>query len=388
MKEKIEQRIIVLFVMMVIILVYVGMSAVKTIQESIKSNDWVNKTHAVIIEANSILSSLHAGDSALRTYLLTGDPRDQGAYRSAYAEMVEHLTVAKALTKGGEEKELQNSQILELEGLISDRIDFTRSVVQARAQGGLDAARQVMAAHPDIEPMGKIQRLVRNITDSENSLLRQRDQDSHLKAQATRTTIYTGVLVNFVLLLFAAWLMRDDLAARRRATLALEEANAQLEAKVQERTAELLKSNQSLKQENLERRWSSQALDHQLRYSQLIINSIYELVFVVSRALNISRINPAVSHQTNWEPQELVAQSLDRVLRLSVEATTGGAPPQNPILFAMHEGREIQDRDAMLLTKSGKTAPVRYSMIPLRDHDKVVGAVITVRMQSGSQKPA
>jgi len=40
-----------------------------------------------------------------------------------------------------------------------------------------------------------------------------------------------------------------------------------------------------------------------------------------------------------------------------------------------------------LLTKSGQTAPVRYSMVPLRDHDKVVGAVVTVRMQNGSRKP-
>ncbi len=387
MKEKIEQRVIGLFVLMLAILVIIAMSAVTTIQEAIKSSDWVNKTHAVIIEVNAILSSLHAGDSALRTYLLTGDARDQGAYRSAYAEMIEHLTVAKALTHSGEEKELQNPQILELENLISNRVDFTRSVVQARAQGGLEAAREVMTAHPEVEPMGKIQRLAGNITASENSLLKQRDQDSRLNAQATRTTVYTGVLVNFVLLAFVVWLMRDDLAARRRATLALEEANAQLEAKVQERTAELLKSNQSLKQENLERRWSGQSLDHQLRYSQLIINSIGELVFVISRALNISRINPAVSHHTNWEPQDLVAQSLGRVLRLNAEASAG-SPPQNPITFAMHEGREIQDRDAVLLTKSGQTAPVRYSMVPLRDHDKVVGAVVTVRMQNGSQKPA
>ncbi|MGP8198827.1 MAG: CHASE3 domain-containing protein [Limisphaerales bacterium] len=386
MKEKIEQRVIGLFVLMVGILVFVAWSAVTTINKSIESSDWVNKTHAFIIEANDILSCLHAGDSALRTYLLTGDPRDQGAYRVAYGEMLDHLVVAKALTKHGEEKELQNQQVLELETLISNRIDFTRSVVQARAQSGLDAARQLMASHPDVEPMGKIKLLVRNITDQENNLLKQRDQESHLLAQATRTTVYTGVAVNFVLLVLVVWLMRDDLSARRRATQALEDANAQLEAKVQERTAELVKTNQSLKQENLERRWSSQALDHQLRYSQLIINSIYELVFVVSRALNISRINPAVSHQTHWEPQELVAQSLDRVLRLNAESAAG-APPQNPITFAMHEGREIQDREAVLLTKSGQTAPVRYSMIPLRDHDKVVGAVITVRMQNGSRKP-
>jgi CHASE3 domain sensor protein len=387
MKEKLEQRVIGFFAVMVVILAFIASSAVTTIQRTVKSSDWVNKTHDFIIQVNDVLSCLHAGDSAMRAYLLTGDARDQGAYRSAYGEMVDHLSVAKALTRHGEEKDLQNSEVLELEGLIKERIDFTGSVVQSRAQGGLDAARQLMTAHPDVEGMGKIQRLARNITEQENNLLKQRDQEARLEAQATRTKLYTGVGANFVLLVLVVWLMRDDLAARRRATRALEEANAQLEAKVQERTADLVKANQSLKQENLERRWSSQALDHQLRYSQLIINSIYELVFVVSRALNISRINPAVSHQTNWEPQELVAQSLDRVLSLGAEPSAG-ASQQNPIVFAMHEGREIQDQDAVLLTKSGRTAPVRYSMVPLRDHDKVVGAVITVRLQNGSRKPA
>src|SRR5580700_5048908 len=113
MKENIEQRVVGLFVLMVAILVFITISAVRHIQETIKSNDWVNKTHAVIIEVNAVLSSLHAGDSALRTYLMTGDQRDQGAYRSAYAEMLEHLALAKALTKHGEEKDLQNPQILE-----------------------------------------------------------------------------------------------------------------------------------------------------------------------------------------------------------------------------------------------------------------------------------
>jgi len=385
--DQIERRVIGLFMLMVVILVCIAMSAMRNIQDSIKSNDWVNKTHDVIIHANAILSSLNAGDSALRTYLLTGDPRDQGAYRAAYADMIKNVVETKALTKHGEEKDLQNPEILELENLISNRMDFTRAVVQARTQGGLDAARQIMIAHSDAESMARIQRLVQNVNTEEDSLLKARDEDSHLKAQATRTTVYTGVAVNFVLLFIVVWLMRDDLAARRCAARALEEANALLETKVQERTAELVKANASLKQENLERKWSNQSLDHQLRYSQLIINSIGELVFVISRALNISRINPAVSLNTNWEPQDLVTQSLDRVLQLNAEASAD-SPPQNPITFAMRQGREIQDRDAVLLTKSGKTAPVRYSMVPLRDQDKVVGAVVTVRMQNGTQKPA
>ena len=64
---------------------YVAVSAVRNTERSIKSEDWVNHTHAVIIDAGDILSYLHAGDSALRTYLITGDKRDQAAYRSDLA---------------------------------------------------------------------------------------------------------------------------------------------------------------------------------------------------------------------------------------------------------------------------------------------------------------
>ena len=190
--------------------------------------------------------------------------------------------------------------------------------------------------HPDVESIGNIERAVGNLIGEENGLLRERDKEEHLQAQVTRTTVYIGVAVNFVLLAFMLWLIMDDLAARRKAAQALEEANAQLEAKVQERTAELVKTNQSLKQENLERSWSYQALDHQLRYNQLIINSIAELVFVISRALNISRVNPAVVHQTNWEPQDLIAQSIERVLQLPPDTAAGS--PQNPLILAMRDG--------------------------------------------------
>jgi PAS domain-containing protein len=174
------------------------------------------------------------------------------------------------------------------------------------------------------------------------------------------------------------------LAARRKAAHALEEANAHLEAKVQERTAELVQSNHSLKQENLERRWSYQALDHQLRYNQLIINSIAELVFVVSRALNISRVNPAVVHETNWEPQELISQSIERVLQLPPDPAGGAS--QNPLTSAMREGRQLQDRPANLLTRSGRIIPVYYTLIPLHDQDKIVGGVVTVRLRNATQE--
>jgi len=220
------------------------------------------------------------------------------------------------------------------------------------------------------------------INEHEESLLRQRDHEAWVKARNTTRVIQAGLIANFALLFLAGLLVRDDLQSRRIAATAMARANARLEAKVQERTAELVKSNQALKKENLERRWSYQALDHQFRYNQLIVNAISEMVFVVSKALNISRVNPSVTHVTQWEAQELISQSIERVLQPSADG------PANPIISALNEGRELQERPAVVLTKSGATIPVRFNLVPLRDENKVVGGVVTVRPWLGApQKP-
>jgi PAS domain-containing protein len=300
--------------------------------------------------------------------------------------MVERMDELIALTRSGEEDADLHQRILGLQNLISNRIDIARSIANTREQTGVEGVRTLLVTKPDVESIGKIERYTASVIASEEGLLRQRDEEENTQAIATKWTVYSGVAINFVLLAFVFGLLRDDLQARRKAAKALEEANAQLEIKVQERTAELVKTNQALAQENLERRWSYQSLEHQGRYNQLIINSIAEMVFVISRALNVSRVNPAVVQQTNWQPQELISQSIERVLQLPPDPAAGG--DQNPLIQAMRDGREIQNRAATLLTRSGRTAAVRFSLIPLHDQDKVVGAVITARIHDDAPRPA
>jgi PAS domain S-box-containing protein len=385
MKDNIEKRVVGLFLVVFGVLVIVAVAAVRNIERAIASSDWVNHTHAVILEAEAIASSMHAGDAALRSFLLTGDPRDQTSYRLAYSEMVEHLEVAKALTRAEPQP---RQQLAGIQTLLQKRLDFTRGLVKARQQGGLDAARKALAGDAGGETLRRIEHQIGQFKDGENALLRDRDKTSYLQAQTTRWTVLTGVALNFLLLVFVAWLMRDDLAARRRAARALEEANAQLEIKVQERTAELAQANQALQKENLERQWANQALQHQLRYNQLIINCVSDLVFVISRALNISRVNPAVTHRTGLEAAELIGIPMRRVLELCPEHPTEAAGLQDPMAIALKEGHEIQDCPAQLRNKAGQTTPVRFSLVPLRDQDKVVGGVITVSLRAnGVQKP-
>jgi len=382
MKENIEKRVIGLFFLMLVILVGVAWAAVNNIQKSKDKAAWVNHTHAVLQEASDISGFLHSGDASLRAYLLTGNKRDQTDYQAAYNAMVVEIDLAKALTRGDRTEEAQQNEFLKLEKLIAQHIASVRTLVLARNQGGVESARQAADAHPDAEAIGEIDHLIASLKQLENGLLSQRDQEAKKQALDTTRLIYAGVVVNFALLLFASVLIRDDLKSRRVAATAMADANAQLEAKVQERTAELVKSNQSLKKENLERRWSYQALDHQFRYNQLIVNAISEMVLVISKALNVSRVNPSVTHVTQWEPEDLISQSIERMLQVPADG------PANPIISALNEGRELQERPAVILTKSGSSIPVRFNLVPLRDDNKVVGGVVTIRPLLGApQKP-
>jgi PAS domain S-box-containing protein len=372
MNDRIVQRVVAVFVLMVAILALVAIVAIRNVRRAVDTSDWVNHTHDQMNQVDGILSSLHAGDSALRNYLITGDPRDQTAYREAYNEMKEHLDVAIALTRN---EPGENAKIMQIVPLVEKRIDFTRNLVRTRQQDGLEGARKILATDAGAESLNSIKKAIAKFQEDQKSILRERDKANYAQAQSTKWTVMTGLGLNFVLLGFTAFLIRDDIRARDIAKNALEDANARLEAKVAERTAELCATNEKLIAENLERQWGNKALEHQLRYSNLIINSIKDLVFVLTKSLNITRVNPAVSQQTGLETRELITSPLSRVIRAA----------QQQLAQALRDGREIQGLPVELLSKEGRAIPYRLSLFPLRDRDKVVGGVVTLRVDPGKQ---
>jgi sigma-B regulation protein RsbU (phosphoserine phosphatase) len=152
-------------------------------------------------------------------------------------------------------------------------------------------------------------------------------------------------------------------------------ANRVLELQVQAHATALAAANDKLTGELLERRWVNQALEHQLRYNQLIIDSISDAVIVLTKAMHISRINPAVVHLTGFEAKDLVNEPLHRLVRLE----GGPARMVDPLGQALKEGRDVRDQTAVAVTRTGQPVAVRLTLFPLRDHDTVVGAVAILR---------
>jgi CHASE3 domain sensor protein len=374
------QRVLIFFVLILAVMVAIVVATLSNLNRSIATSDWVNHTHALITELDALQPSLAAAEGDLSRYLLTADPRDHSAYQEKFADLGERVAVITALIANSPGEQQQFTPIA---SLLARRAELASRIANLKKAGDSAALQQLLGDETIRSEQRDLQRRVEKMRETQTNLLTERDRASFQQAQTTRWTALGGVVFEFLLLCGAAWLIRDDLAMRRQAARLLEQTNEQLEAKVRQRTAELTASNEKLVTQNLEDRWAKQALEHQNRYNLLIIDSISDAVFVVTKLMNVSRMNPAAVHLTGCEPATLIDKPIAAFLRL--EATAGSATPGfDPLVRTLIEGHELRQQAALLTNKSGATIPCRLNVFPLRDRDKVVGGVVVLQALSSS----
>lgn len=371
------RRVLLCFALILAGLVFIVAASLRNLSRSIETSDWVNHTHALITELDALGPTLIAAEGELSKFLLTADPRDHTACQEKFSELSERIDVAAALIAGSA---LDREKFTPIAELLTRRARLAERIIALKKSGDNAALQQLLAADAESTDHHDLERRVGKFRDTQADLLGARDRASFLQAQTTRWTVLGGVVFDFLLLCGAAWLIRDDLAARRLANRLLQQTNAELEDKVSQRTAELTTSNAQLLAQSLEDRWSKQALEHQNRYNLLIIDSISDAVFVVTKLMSVSRLNPAAIHLTGFEPVELVDKPLALIVQLATGGTASMSPAFDPLARTLIEGHELRDRPAIVTTKGGQSIPVRLNVYPLRDCDKVVGGVIILQV--------
>ena len=366
------RRLLAFLLVVAAVLLGVVVVSLRNVGQSVAAAAWVNHTHALRAETAGILSSLHEAEAALRTYLLSGDARDQSDYRVAFSDLAEHVEVARVLARPDP---AASAKIKQLEELLAKRADLARELIRVRQSGSAGDLRALLATDAGGEAGHEIGRLVDRLRQDQAELLAAADRAAYLQAQRTRWTVLTALVLDLLLLAGAAGLIRDDLQARQRAAEAMRVANEQLEDRVRQRTAELTSANATLKAQSLEDRWARLALEHQLNYNHLIINSVTELAIIVTKSLNISRINPAVEHLAGRTAADLVDRPLGTLVQLA-----GPTPGGDPLARALKEGRDLRDQPAFLTDQAGHRHAVTLNLFPLRDGAKVVGGVLALRL--------
>lgn len=376
MKDKTLYAIYFLFLLMGGIIVGVAFFAIRAINRDAESSDWVNQTHATIYELDGMMSEFQAGEGMMRTFALTGEVRDFTECRSGYFAVLEHHAVAQALTRDNPDVQ---SSLARLETTVQARIALADSIKELFDGGRREEVGSLLRSDAGTMALAGFQQTISRLRNRQFELLSERDRESYRSAHTTRFVVGLGVATNLLLFGAVAWLIRDTLATRRQLTQTLREANTVLEQKVRERTSELTAANRRLTRENLERKWTTLSQERQLRYNHAIVNTVSDLVFVLSKALNVTRLNPVVAHATGLAEEEILGRPIAQVLRLPGQETGAAA---DRLARAVAEGRELTGYPAELLDRNGQSRPGLVSVVPLRDDDTVVGAVVVLRLLS------
>jgi PAS domain S-box-containing protein len=213
------------------------------------------------------------------------------------------------------------------------------------------------------------------------------DEAEFLKTQRAYRRITFGALAALLILLTGIVVVVTHVALRPLGQLAtaadeISRRNLDCEVTVPRRNDEvggLARSfaamRDALQAQHLERRWAAQSIEQQLHYQQLIFASMRELVFVLTKTLRISRVNPAVLRVTGHDEASLIQTPLARIVQLA-----DGSGDPSPMLAAALKGeREVDRLSVIVKHREGRELSMLLSVVPIRDGGRVVGAVVTLR---------
>jgi PAS domain S-box-containing protein len=170
----------------------------------------------------------------------------------------------------------------------------------------------------------------------------------------------------------------QDITARKRAEEALRQAHIELEQRVQERTAELVRTNTSLQVEIAERQHAEAALARVQRQNEQILNSAGEGIFSIDREGHIVFVNPAAAAMLGSPVRELLGRSLHETIHHSRADGSTYPLEECSMLAAFQDGLVVHETDDLYWRVDGTNFPVESICAPiLNEHQEVDGAVVT-----------
>ena len=370
---------IILSVFLLIFLIGVSMAfvAMSNLRQAAASSDWVNHTHAVILQAGNALDSAYSSEASIASFFSTSDPRDRAAAISAVHSLEEQSAVLSALTR---DDPAAASIVRLIQELISQRCASIKVVVEANSKASSSAQARQGAPTFGLGQLSELKARVDELCALENAELAKEDSENYRHAVSSRWTVGTALVLELAMLAGASWIVGSDIALRRRRVEALQKDNGALETAVAERTSELKAANQKLHAEALEHRWAKLAMEHQTRYYSFVVDAIREPVMLVTKALKVSRVNAALLRNSSRAQESVIDEPLSSLVKL--EEPANGKEAADPLASSLREGREVRNRPAFLVTGNGESMPVFVNLYPLRDGDHVVGAAVILDVRT------
>ncbi|MBV9530241.1 MAG: CHASE3 domain-containing protein [Bradyrhizobium sp.] len=226
-----------------LVLVAIGAASVLLVGKTRDANAGVIHTIEVENQANTLLLEIQRAESSARGYLLTSGPEFLADYRDAVAAIPPEIDKLASLTA---DSTVQRENVGKLRAAIETRLEqFQREmkfVKDGNAAGAITSVREAAA--------GDTPATIRNVADAlraeENRLFDLRTANAGRTQRLASTVAIAGSGLVIVLAGISVMLLRSSALARDEAERRLRDANLNLEAIVDERTADLREANDEI----------------------------------------------------------------------------------------------------------------------------------------------
>ncbi|MFZ3137570.1 MAG: CHASE3 domain-containing protein [Thermodesulfovibrionales bacterium] len=303
------------YVLALVLLIGIGVYSYKSLQKHIESSSLVIKTQMILKRLEIVLTKTTEAETGQRGYIITGDERYLNPYHDAVAEISQEI---KELRKLLMDAPNQNRRLDDLEPLIAEKLSGLKERIDLRKQRGFEAAAQQVRTGKGRMVMGRIRKIISEMEDKEWNILRQKIAETEKNRRNTIKLIIVGSFIAFVMVGMAGFTTYRELKKRQQSDETLQKTYDELEQKVEERTAELQKINESLKKEITYRKQAEESLWENEAKIRSLLRVMPDLMFRVSRDGIILDYKPFKGVDLYAPPEVFLGKKIDEVLTADV----------------------------------------------------------------------
>lgn len=300
-------RIGLAFGVAVLLVLIIGLIGYRVTSQFVETASRVAQTHHVQAHLEELFSQLKDVADGAHGYVLTGAEEDLIAFNAAKTVIDQSVSNLRDLTAGNRN---QRQRLDALAQFSEEEVSVSQQAVDARAGGGLEAGVRTIQSLAGRQIMDSIRTIIEDMKAEEWELLRQREREQHATAADARRIFALLTFIVIVLLAAVAYLVRRESVARQHTQETLQAAYERLDRRVEERTAELARSNALLRREVADHERADEALrESEERYRNLFARA-HDGIFIMTPDGQLVEVNESFARMHGYSVEEMLLMNL------------------------------------------------------------------------------
>jgi signal transduction histidine kinase len=240
-----------------------------------ETTERVAKSRIILQKLESLLSTVKDAETGQRGYLLTGQMSYLEPHNSAVKKLKPQIEELQKLTKADPD---QQQRLTTLNPLITQKLAELQKTIDLRQNQGLDAALSGVLTNEGKQLMDRIRDTIHQMQQDKNQQLQTWLKQREEAAVRGQLTFSAGIVLSLVGFYLVYRAIQQETRERKQAEALLKQLNEELEARVQERTAQLKEVNANLLYSNCELEQFAYVASHDLQEPLRAVNSYAQLL--------------------------------------------------------------------------------------------------------------